>query len=49
MAKVYVNISFPSDLVKDIDNFVKKSGNRYRSRSEFAISSVREKLERERK
>ena len=46
--KIYVTVSFPLDLIKEIDKVWKKSKKGYRSRAEFIFQSVREKLKEER-
>ena len=45
--KIYVNVSFPLDLIKEIDKTWKKSKQGYRSRAEFIFQAVREKLKEE--
>ena len=45
--KLYVNVSFPSDMVKEIDKIWKKSKKGYRSRAEFVFQAVREKMREE--
>ena len=47
MVKNYVNVSIPSELIDLIDETVKKSRKGYRSRSEFVIASIREKIDKE--
>ncbi len=47
MAKNYVNVSVPSELVDLVDKTWKKSKKGYRSRSEFVISAIRDKVEKE--
>ncbi|MBU3940705.1 MAG: ribbon-helix-helix domain-containing protein [Nanoarchaeota archaeon] len=45
--KIYVNVSFPLELIKEIDKTWKKSKKGYRSRAEFVLQAVREKLKEE--
>jgi len=45
--KLYVNVSFPLELIKEIDKVWKKSKQGYRSRAEFVFQAVREKLREE--
>ncbi len=40
----YVNIKVPEALAKDIDKLVQKKTLGYRSRAEFVIEAIREKL-----
>ncbi len=47
MRKNYVNVSIPSDLVYSLDEIWKKSKKAYRSRAEFVIEAVREKMSKE--
>jgi len=47
MRKNYVNVSVPSEFVKLIDKTWKKSSKGYRSRAEFVLESLREKIDRE--
>tara|TARA_Y100000034_G_C6810869_1_gene364391 strand:+ start:276 stop:422 length:147 start_codon:yes stop_codon:yes gene_type:complete len=47
MRKNYINVSIPSELVELIDSTWKKSKKGYRSRAEFLIEAVREKIDRE--
>ena len=46
--KLYVTVSFPLDLIKEIDKVWKKSKKVYRSRAEFILEGIREKLDKER-
>lgn len=41
----YLKISLPEDLVKVIDEVRKKSNLAYRSRAEFIVEAIREKLQ----
>ncbi len=47
MAKNYVNVSVPSELIDLADKTWKKSKKAYRSRSEFVISAIRDKIDKE--
>jgi len=47
MRKNYVNVSIPSEFIKLIDKAWKKSPKGYRSRAEFVLESLREKIDRE--
>ena len=47
MRKNYVNVSVPSDLVALIDSTWKNSKKGYRSRAEFILEAVREKMDKE--
>ncbi len=47
MVKNYVNVSIPSELINLIDKTWKKSSKGYRSRSEFVISAIRDKIDKE--
>jgi len=47
MRKNYVNISIPSELVNLIDKTWQKSKKGYRSRAEFVIEAIREKIDQE--
>lgn len=47
MRKNYVNVSLPSELVYEIDKTWKKSRKGYRSRAEFVIEAIREKISKE--
>ena len=40
----YINIKVPEDLAKDIDKLLQKKTLGYRSRAEFVIEAIREKL-----
>ncbi|MEK6914987.1 MAG: ribbon-helix-helix domain-containing protein [Nanoarchaeota archaeon] len=40
----YVNISIPEELVKEVDEFIKKSKSGYRSRAEFLSEAIRFRL-----
>lgn len=45
--KNYVNVSIPSELINLIDDTWKKSKKGYRSRAEFVLAAIREKIDRE--
>lgn len=47
MRKNYVNVSVPSELVGLIDFVWKKSKKGYRSRAEFILEAIREKIDEE--
>lgn len=47
MRKNYVNVSIPSELIETIDKTWKKSSLGYRSRAEFILAAIREKIEKE--
>jgi len=47
MRNNYVNVSVPSELVNLIDKTWKISKKGYRSRAEFIIEAIREKIEKE--
>ncbi|MFA5175942.1 MAG: ribbon-helix-helix domain-containing protein [Candidatus Nanoarchaeia archaeon] len=49
MRKNYVNVSVPSELINEIDKTWKKSKKGYRSRAEFVLGAIREKIDRENK
>jgi len=44
MRKKYTNIAVPEDLAKSIDDFIKRNNLGFRSRAEFAIEAIRNKL-----
>ena len=44
MRKKYTNIAVPEDLAKSIDDFIKRNKLGFRSRAEFAIEAIRNKL-----
>ncbi len=46
MRKKYTNIAIPEELAKYIDDYVKKSKLGFRSRAEFAIEAIRQKLKK---
>ena len=46
MRKKYINIAVPEDLAITIDDFVKKNKLGFRSRAEFAIEAIRNKLKK---
>lgn len=45
--KRYDNVSIPSELTELISDIIKKSKKAYRSRAEFVIEAIREKISRE--
>jgi metal-responsive CopG/Arc/MetJ family transcriptional regulator len=45
--KNYVNISIPSELVDLLDQSWSKSKKGYRSRAEFVMEAIREKIDKE--
>lgn len=47
MRKNYVNVSIPSELVELIDKTWQKSKKSFRSRAEFIIEAIREKVDKE--
>jgi len=47
MRKNYVNVSIPSELVYTVDKTWKKSNKGYRSRAEFVLEGIREKIDKE--
>ena len=47
--KIYVNVGLPKELIKLIDETVKSSKKGFRSRAEFVIEGVREKIDKEKK
>lgn len=47
MRKNYVNVSVPSELIDLIDKTWKRSKKGFRSRAEFVLESIREKIDRE--
>jgi len=47
MRKNYVNVSIPSELVYELDKVWKKSKKGYRSRAEFVLEAIREKISKE--
>ena len=47
--KRYVNVGIPDELIKFVDDVVKKSKKGFRSRAEFVLESIREKIDREKK
>jgi metal-responsive CopG/Arc/MetJ family transcriptional regulator len=44
LVKRYVNVKIPEELAKEIDNIVEKELLGYRSRAEFIMEAIREKL-----
>lgn len=47
MRKNYVNISVPSILIDLVDKAWQKSKKGYRSRAEFVLEAIREKIDKE--
>lgn len=47
--KSYVNVSIPSELINEIDEIWKKSKKGYRSRAEFILEAIRNKIDKENK
>lgn len=47
MRKNYVNVSIPSELVYLIDKTWKRSNKGYRSRAEFILEAIRERIDKE--
>ena len=47
MRKRYVNVGIPAELVEMIDRVWRTSGKDFRSRAEFVIEAVREKIDKE--
>ena len=45
--KLYVNVSIPNELIKEIDRVWKASKKGYRSRAEFVLGAIREKIDKE--
>ncbi len=45
--KLYVNVSIPNELIKEIDKVWKSSKKGYRSRAEFVLTAIREKVDKE--
>lgn len=45
MRKKYTNVAIPIELAEYIDNFVKKNKLGFRSRAEFVMEAIRNKLE----
>ncbi len=44
MRKKYTNVAIPEELAKTIDEKIKKESLGYRSRAEFVIEAIRNKL-----
>lgn len=49
MRKRYINVGIPEELVDLLDKVWKGSRKDFRSRAEFVIEAVREKIDREKK
>ena len=47
--KRYINVGVPEELVNLIDSVWKKSKKGFRSRAEFVLEAIREKINREKK
>ncbi len=47
--KRYINVGVPETLIKLIDSIWKKSKKGFRSRAEFVIEAIREKIDKEKK
>ena len=45
MRKKYTNIGIPEELAKEIDILIKKLKLGFRSRAEFAVEAIRQKIE----
>lgn len=45
--KNYVNVSLPSDMIGPLDKVWQGSKKSYRTRAEFVIEAVREKMDKE--
>jgi len=46
MRKKYTNVAIPEDLAISIDKFVKENKLGFRSRAEFVIEAIRNKLKK---
>ena len=46
MRAKYTNVAIPEELAKEIDSFVKKSKLGFRSRAEFVVEAIREKMKK---
>lgn len=46
MRKKYTNVAIPEDLAAFIDDFIKKNKLGFRSRAEFVIEAIRNKLKK---
>ena len=46
MRKKYTNVAIPEDLALEIDSFIKKTKLSFRSRAEFVIEAIRNKLKK---
>lgn len=42
----YTNVAIPEDLAKEIDKFIKKNKLGFRSRAEFTMEAIRNKLKK---
>jgi len=49
MRKRYVNVGIPEELIKLLDKVWKDSKKGFRSRAEFVIEAIREKIDKEKK
>jgi metal-responsive CopG/Arc/MetJ family transcriptional regulator len=45
--KIYVNVSLPLELIKEVDKTWKRSKQGYRSRAEFVMEAIRQRLKEE--
>jgi metal-responsive CopG/Arc/MetJ family transcriptional regulator len=45
MRKIYTNVGIPSELAKAIDKIIPLIKRGYRSRAEFVIEAIRQKIE----
>lgn len=46
MRKKYTNVAIPEELASEIDNFIKKTKMGFRSRAEFVVEAIRNKLKK---
>ena len=46
MRKKYTNVAIPEELAKVIDEYVKKNKLGFRSRAEFVIEAIRNKMKK---
>jgi metal-responsive CopG/Arc/MetJ family transcriptional regulator len=46
MRKKYTNVAIPEELAKAVDSFVQKNKLGFRSRAEFVIEAIRNKLKK---
>jgi metal-responsive CopG/Arc/MetJ family transcriptional regulator len=45
MRKKYTNVGIPEELAKEIDVLIKKLNLGFRSRAEFVVEAIRQKIE----